>query len=244
MCKSVDVKNVKIGVGMPKICASIVSETLQGIKKEAECLSHCDIVEWRSDFFNEIECKSKVKEALALIRDILSNKPIIFTFRNESSAYFDLYKYVIDTELVEIVDIDLQNDESCIRSLINLAHEKNIAVIVSSHNFEKTPSKDEIIEEMRKAQSLGDISKIAVMPNSLRDVTTLLEAAVTMKESFRKPFIAISMSSLGVISRICCEDFGSAITFASGKSASASGQISVLEMQKILKIISNNKAKT
>lgn len=240
---SVTVRGVKIGEGLPKICASIIGKTIDDIKSEAKNLQDCDIVEWRADFFNEVECTSKVDEVLSEIRKILVNKPIIFTFRTVSGFYFELYKHVVNTGVIDIIDIDLQSDESEIKDTVKLAHTKNIVVIVSSHNFTKTQSKSEIIAEMEKAQILGDISKIAVMPNNMKDVITLLDATVTMNENFKKPFIAISMSSMGIVSRLCCEDFGSAITFASGKSVSASGQASILETKEVLKIIHSIKQK-
>jgi len=232
------IRNVEIGKGIPKVCVSIVGKTLEDIKEEARDLMDCDIIEWRADFFDRIENSAEIFEVLIEIRKILSDKPIIFTFRGYN---LELYKYVISTGIVDIIDIDLQNGENEIVDIVEKARSKNIAVIVSSHNFKSTCTKQEIIEKMEKSQELGDISKMAVTPNSIKDVVVLLDVASTIKEYFKKPFIAISMSSLGVISRLAAEDFGSAIVFASGKKASASGQINISDTKKILTIIHTNK---
>ena len=55
---------------------------------------------------------------------------------------------------------------------------------------------------------------------------TLLAATVEMKNKyFATPIIAISMGKLGIVSRLCGEVFGSAMTFASVGDSSAPGQI-------------------
>ena len=64
------------------------------------------------------------------------------------------------------------------------------------------------------------------MPHDSTDVLTLLAATVEMKNKyFATPIITISMSKLGVASRLCGEVFGSAMTFASAGDSSAPGQI-------------------
>lgn len=80
---------------------------------------------------------------------------------------------------------------------------------------------------MVKMQQVGaDLPKVAVMPHDSTDVLTLLAATVEMKNKyFATPIIAISMSKLGVASRLCGEVFGSAMTFASAGDSSAPGQI-------------------
>ena len=82
---------------------------------------------------------------------------------------------------------------------------------------------------MVKMQQVGaDIPKVAVMPHDSTDVLILLSATIEMKNKyFATPIITISMSNLGVVSRLCGEVFGSAMTFASAGDSSAPGQISL-----------------
>ena len=94
-------------------------------------------------------------------------------------------------------------------------------MIASNHDFRKTPPKAELISRMRKMQELGaDIPKIAVMPQSTEDVLTLLSATEEMRRCYAdRPVITMSMAGTGVVSRMCGEVFGSALTFgAAGKS--------------------------
>lgn len=72
------------------------------------------------------------------------------------------------------------------------------------------------------------------MPQSGKDVCALLEATMERKEHSNKPMITMSMGQSGMLSRICGELTGSCVTFASGKQASAPGQIKADELKKVL----------
>ncbi|QCX34132.1 type I 3-dehydroquinate dehydratase [Caloramator sp. E03] len=253
MGKVVKVKDVLIGEGMPKICVPMVGETIEQLIEEANYLKgiESDVVEWRVDFYENVTDIDKVKEALVNIRKVLDNKPIIFTFRSakeggqreiEKSYYFKLNKEIASTKLVDIVDVELFNDENDIKELIKSAHGNGVAVIISNHDFNKTPSKDEIISRLKKAAELGaDIPKIAVMPTCVEDVITLLDATRITKEQYVDvPIITMSMAGKGVISRLSGEIFGSSLTFGAAKKASAPGQISVGDLKKVIELIHSN----
>ena len=88
-------------------------------------------------------------------------------------------------------------------------------------------------------QQLGmDVAKMAVMPQSEKDVRMLLEATAEMKEQHpQTPVITMSMGKMGVLSRMAGELFGSALTFGTVGQASAPGQIPVKELRKILEML-------
>lgn len=250
MPKTVTVRDLTIGEGIPKICVPLVGETLAQLKEEALFLKglDVDILEWRVDFFDQVEEIEQVKKALAEIRTILPNIPFIFTFRSHKEGgqkeistpyYFQLNKSIAASGFVDIIDVELFNDENDVKTLIEVAHEKNVFVIISNHDFHKTPAKEEIIARLRKAQELGgDIPKIAVMPTSAADVLTLLDATNTMNEQFAdRPFITMSMAGKGVISRLSGEVFGSAVTFGAANKASAPGQVDVNELRSVLNLL-------
>ncbi|KAA9014064.1 type I 3-dehydroquinate dehydratase [Niallia endozanthoxylica] len=250
MKRTVEVRGITIGEGVPKICVPIVGETIAQLEEEAELLKSIDldVVEWRVDFFKEVEDIEKVKEALHRIRAILSAAPLIFTFRSAKEGgekeiateyYFKMNKEILRTGLIDIVDVELFSNEYEIKALVEEAHRNNVFVIVSNHDFDKTPAREEIIARLQKAQDLGgDIPKIAVMPNSIEDVLVLLEATNTMRKKYAKgPIITMSMAGKGVISRLAGEVFGSALTFGAAKKASAPGQVPVKELRDILNLI-------
>ena len=88
-------------------------------------------------------------------------------------------------------------------------------------------------------QDMGaDIPKMAVMPQTKKDVLTLLSATEEMASDYAdRPIITMSMAGLGSISRIACEAFGSCLTFGSGAQASAPGQIGAEELHQALQIV-------
>ena len=87
-----------------------------------------------------------------------------------------------------------------------------------------------------KMQDLdADIPKIAVMPRNKKDVLTLLAATEEMAGEYAdRPIITMSMAGTGVISRLCGEVFGSALTFGAAKKASAPGQMGVEDLSQVL----------
>lgn len=134
---------------------------------------------------------------------------------------------VANTDCADLIDIEFFTAGNDIRELIDNAHSSGVVVVCSSHDFQKTPDKNELISRMVKMQQVGaDFPKVAVMPHDSTDVLTLLAATVDMKNKyFATPIITISMGKLGIVSRLCGELFGSAMTFASAGDSSAPGQI-------------------
>jgi len=250
MKRTVNVKNIAIGDGSAKICIPIVGSTLEQIQEEALYLKTVDfdIVEWRADFYHHVESIEHVLKALSEVRSILPEVPIIFTFRSlkeggekeiDLEYYFSINRAVVESGQADIIDIELFNREDDIKNMLEFAHAKQIPVILSNHDFNKTPAKDEIVSRLKKAQELGgDIAKIAVMPQTPADVLTLLDATNTMNEKYAdRPIITMSMGPLGVISRLAGEIFGSALTFGAAKKTSAPGQVPAGELKRILDIL-------
>lgn len=247
--KTVKVKNIIIGEGMPKICVPIVGVTKTDIIEEAKTFTYIpvDVVEWRVDWFEGVFDINQVIDVLKDLRTSLKDTPILFTFRTskeggekaiDAETYVKLNKAVCNTGLVDLVDIEAFTGDEYVKEVVAHAHKFGVAVVASNHDFGKTPEKDDIVSRLRKMQDLGaDIPKIAVMPNSKKDVLTLLEATIEMNEQYAdRPIITMSMAGTGVISRLSGEFSGSALTFGAAKKASAPGQVGVEDLDQVLKI--------
>jgi 3-dehydroquinate dehydratase-1 len=253
MNRVVKVKDVVIGEGMPKICIPMTGETNSQLFEEAHLMKNMDfdIIEWRADFYEGVSSIDKVINVLKEIRKILAEKPVIFTLRSlkeggnreiSTDFYFKLNKAVVEAKLIEVIDVELFNDENSVKELVKTAHENGTSVIISNHDFYKTPLKEEIISRLKRAFELGgDIAKMAVMSNSSEDVITLMDATRIMKEQYvAGPIITMSMGGKGVISRLAGEVFGSSLTFGAAKKASAPGQISAADLRRAIEIIHDN----
>lgn len=243
---TIKIKNVEIGKGIPKICIPLTGKNREEIIEEMEIVkkSNPDLIEWRVDFFEESDNPERVCEMLGTINDSFKQIPVLFTFRTKeeggeksimSENYVKLLKEVSERRLVDIVDVQVfwygEKSEDFIKEL----KETGAVVLASSHHFEGTPSVREMSDALYTMENRGaDIVKLAVMPQSGKDVCALLEATMERKEHSNKPMITMSMGQSGMLSRICGELTGSCVTFASGKQASAPGQIKADELKKVL----------
>ena len=137
------------------------------------------------------------------------------------------------------VDVEGFTGDDIVKDIVAAAHECGVKVVASNHDFDKTPDKDDIVGRLRKMQDLGaDIPKIAVMPQNKKDVLTLLAATEEMSNEYAdRPIITMSMAGTGVISRLCGEVFGSALTFGAAKKASAPGQMGVDDLKTVLELL-------
>ncbi len=246
----VEVRNVKIGEGIPKICVPIVGVTKEEIIREAKKMEAvpADVVEWRADWFADVFDLEKVKDVLTGLRYTLKEIPLLFTFRTskeggektiDDRTYAMLNKEAIKTGNVDLVDVEAFTGDAVVKEIIESAHACGVKVVASNHDFAKTPDREEIVSRLCKMQKLGaDISKIAVMPQKKEDVLTLLAATEEMSRCYAdRPIITMSMAGTGVISRLCGEIFGSALTFGSAGKASAPGQMGVEDLHTILHLL-------
>ena len=248
--KTVQVRNITIGEGRPKICVPIVGQTKEDILLEAGTFarSPVDVVEWRVDWFEDVFDTDKVLDVAKNLQTVLKDTPILFTFRTAKEGgekaisnedYKALNMAVAKSGYVDLIDVEAFTGEEIVKSMIQEAHSYGVKVIASNHDFDATPEKDEIVRRLRMMQDYGaDIPKMAVMPKSKQDVLTLLSATLEMSQQFAdRPIITMSMAGTGVVSRLTGETFGSALTFGAATKASAPGQINVSELEQVLDII-------
>ena len=248
--QTVQIKNVTLGEGAPKIIVSLMAKDIAAVKSEALAYRSADfdILEWRGDHFAAIADTAAAPAAPRELRAVFPDKPILFTFRSKKEggeeelapeAYIALNIAMAESGLVDAIDLELFTGDALVSQAIARAHAKGVKVIMSNHDFHKTPAKEEIVKRLTKMQELGaDVPKIALMPESKTDVLTVLAATLEVSEKIAdRPIITMSMSKTGVISRLAGEVFGSAATFGAVQKASAPGQISVTDLRTVLSII-------
>ncbi len=247
--KTVLLRGVEVGAGAPKIIVPIVAKTASGILEKArELKSYAfDVVEWRSDFYEEAPDTARVLETLGALRAELGEKPILFTFRTRSeggekeidpAAYTALNAAVARSGDADAVDVEIFSSGTTARETIDAVHAAGKIVVGSNHDFSGTPDKADLLYRLRRMQDMGaDIPKIAVMPKCEADVIALLDATQEMHTRYAdRPIVTMSMGR-GVISRLCGEYFGSAMTFGAVGQVSAPGQIPADELRGVLDVL-------
>ena len=231
MDKTVQVRDLVIGEGRPKICIPVMGSTTETLKEAAghAMKKHPDLIEWRADYFADIENEEVRRQAFDELREILGEVPLLFTIRTRreggeadlsADQYLKVVSDAIRDEKADLVDVEISHGDDIAFMLISLAHEFGIKTIASSHDFSQTPKKEQIIMTLCKMQELeADIPKMAVMPQRERDVLVLLDATLSMKELHAQtPVITMAMGRNGVgrSIRLCCDIWDSRSTVRTG----------------------------
>ena len=252
--KTVAVKNVTIGEGIPKIVVPITGASLDGLRAQVDALAghHCDVVEWRVDYFRHLTDTASVLATGCALAEQLSGTPLLFTCRTQAEggevtiddgAYGELNLAVIESGTVDLVDAEYRRERAVVERILATAHSHSVPVIASNHDFSRTPAKDVILARLQEMQRLGaDICKIAVMPRSASDVLILLDATLAMHEKYAdRPLITMSMGRLGAVSRLAGQIFGSAASFGMVGTPSAPGQWDVEDLHKVMTLLDRSK---
>ena len=76
----VQVKEIEIGTGIPKICVPVVEKTQEEILNQAQNIprEYVDLVEWRADYYEDVFDREKVIQTASLLQSILGKIPLLF----------------------------------------------------------------------------------------------------------------------------------------------------------------------
>ena len=252
--KTVTVKNVTIGEGIPKILVPITGTSPDELLVQVKILAdhRADVVEWRVDYFSHLSDTASVLVTGRTLAEQLSGTPLLFTCRTQveggettidDEAYGELNLALIESGTIDLVDVEYQRQRAVVEQILAVARSHSVPVIASNHDFSGTPAKDEILARLQEMQRLGaDICKIAVMPHSASDVLILLDATLTMHERYAdRPLITMAMGGLGVVSRLSGQVFGSAASFGTVGTPSAPGQLNVEDLHKVMTLLDRSK---
>ncbi|MBC9228193.1 type I 3-dehydroquinate dehydratase [bacterium SPL81] len=206
-----------------------------------------DLAEFRIDL---LDFAADSKQVISLgheLKNILGDKPMIATIRTHNEGgkltisdadYGKTYQVYLKQPFMDMLDVEMFRDQQVVKNTVKLAHDKKVLIVMSNHDFQKTPSEDEIVKRLLKQDQLGaDILKIAVMPQSKQDVFTLMNATLKVSQQSKKALLTMSMGKLGTISRIATANMGGSFSFGMIGEASAPGQIDVTQLKQFLKTV-------
>lgn len=248
--RTIRLRDVEIGSGSPKVIVPIVGKNRGEILTKAQELTNIPlhVVEWRADFYQDVNDLPSVLSTLRALREALGNIPILFTFRTRKEGGERDFHWVVILSstwrqpYLETWTLLMWRFSPgtvwCGRistGSIRRAGSWWVPITI----FKEHPARRTCIFRLRKMQDMGaDIPKIAVMPRSAGDVLTLLSATEEMARCYAdRPIITMSMSPQGVVSRLCGEVFGSSMTFGAVGQVSAPGQIPVDQLRQVLEIL-------
>ena len=233
-----------------KTIVPITAKTKEQALAQAQVIANtadADLAEFRIDL---LSFASDTKQVIALgheLKKILGNKPLIATIRTKNEGgqleisdadYGKTYQAYLKNPFMDWLDVEMFRDQKVVSEIVQKAHQKKVLIVMSNHDFQKTPSQDEIEKRLLKQDQMGaDILKIAVMPKSKQDVFTLMNATLKVSQQTTKPLLTMSMGQLGTISRVATANMGGSYSFGMIGQASAPGQIDVTKLKQILKTV-------
>ncbi|PUZ67312.1 hypothetical protein GQ55_3G424800 [Panicum hallii var. hallii] len=219
------------------VCASLTARSPQEMAAEvaATAALGADVAELQVGCLDGFQPRRDLPVLLAQPRPL----PVIVAYRPkwEGGQYEGEDETRFETLLLamelgaEYVDIEFKVADKFLKFLSGRKPE-TCKLIVSFHNYECTPSGEELLSLVDQIQATGaDIVKIATAATEIDDVSRMFQVLVHCKVK-QLPIIGLVMKEQGFISRILCAKYGGYLTFASlekGKE-SAPGQPTVAEL--------------
>jgi chorismate synthase len=215
---------------IPRICLTLtgktIEESLNQYKKE---YYHIDMVELRADLLDESELES-VHQFPSMI-----DVPAILTCRrvadggswskDEKSRRDFILKVLSAAKAKNFAYVDLESDIQD-AEILTAARNADVKIIRSIHDF-NNQIHDVAAEAKKIAGNLNDVVKIAIMPNSRKDVEALILAAEKCR-NIKHVFCA--MGSVGLPSRVLAAKTGSMWTYASLSGLKGIGHLTPMEL--------------
>lgn len=228
----------------PAICTPITGKTIAEIIEQVDMLIGYapDVLEWRGDFYEDINETEGVLAAIAEIK-AKTDIPLLFTIRSEreggepislsEAEKVNLLKVVCERSAVDFIDYEVLNEKEYVMAIQKVAQKHGKGFVLSYHNFSETPATEELLAIGKEMDDYGaNFVKLAVMPRSKEDVYRLLELTWRLDKEVSGAVITMSMGELGILSRAIGWAYGSVLTFAVGVAASAPGQVPIEQLRK------------
>ncbi|KAK4774424.1 hypothetical protein SAY86_009359 [Trapa natans] len=223
------------------ICVPIMAESVEkmAIDMDRAKASGADLVEIRLDSLTTFNPDEDIRTIIKA-----SPLPTLFTYRpkweggqyeGDENKRLDALRLAVELG-ANYVDVELQVASDFIDSIARKTPQK-CKIIVSSHNYENTPSVEDLGNLVASIQATGaDIVKIATTASDIADVARIFQIIVHSQVS-RVPVIGLVMGERGLISRVLCAKYGGFLTFGTLDSGivSAPGQPTINDLLDLYK---------
>lgn len=217
--------------------AAVITGKASGRTIQKAVTDGAGFLELRVDTFRE-QGIGPLVESIKGIRKLKGARavPLIITVRKKEEGggarISDKQRSAIFEALMPyagLIDVELSSARA-LKGIIRLAKKGGKAVIISHHDFRKTPAEAGVRRIIKRALSAGaDIVKVAALAKSAGDLRTLAKAALDYRN-----LIVIAMGKPGVSSRVFFPALGSLITYGATSKKTAPGQISLKGLKKEL----------
>ncbi len=220
---------------LPRICVALGFSTVSQLSRAAE-QEYKDgnaLLEFRLDYLAD---PAGGVELIRRFKNKFADACVLATCRHaEAHGHFsgsvERQLAVLDNAAdagATLLDLEIESAER-LRGAAQALRE-NAALIISCHNFEKTPALAPLLRRMRRIPA--DAYKVAITARKPSDNLRLLHCACERGET---PLILLAMAEAGIPSRILGPSRGSLYTYASARESpgTAPGQIAAHTMRSL-----------
>ncbi|KAG0592010.1 hypothetical protein M758_1G202800 [Ceratodon purpureus] len=228
------------------ICTPLIAKTVNEMLFQLQLAkeSGADVAELRVDHITDFNAESDLP---LLLKD--RPLPVIVTprakweckadsnegYEGNEEARQDLLRKAYELG-ADYIDVELKVAGEFVKKLKDSSIKSSTKIIVSNHNWELTPSQEEIdatIEQMWATG--GDIVKYVT---TAKDITDVARVFHFLSEAKGRPTIGLAMGPTGMISRLLSPKFGGYLTFGalSKGQESAPGQPTVQDLIEVYRV--------
>ena len=221
------------------ICIPIIAKSSEAaIEKIMRANSMADMLEIRLDGMESFRLEEMLETA---------SKPVIVTYRSKKEGGKGSAEYRIPTRtLLDAIKagaqfVDVEFSMPLVYRERVFKDRDTATIILSAHLLNGTPGQEKLEDMLKKMAPWGaDIVKIVTRARAMEDNIRVLNL-IPMARKLGIQIITFCMGPMGRISRIASPLLGGYLTFASLAEGeeSAEGQIPLIEMRKILNLISS-----
>jgi 3-dehydroquinate dehydratase type I len=229
-----------------KICVPIMADSTDAaLTKMGKAFRLADLLELRIDRIRDPDLNRLLSSA---------KKNIIVTNRRkeEGGAFAGTERERVDLLKASVrlgagyVDVEAATEPALLKELMNtIAAYEETKIIVSSHDFVRTPGDRELRRRLNDSVSLGaDIIKIVTTARMMEDSLRVLRL-IPYAQRKGTEIIAFCMGEKGRMSRVMAPLLGAFLTFASLAEGeeSAPGQFTAEEMRNVLEKVQGTRLK-
>ncbi len=216
-----------------KTCVTIAEKTPKKIDLVLKkALKKSDYAELRFDFLKPVQ----VPEALELLKKKLNRCVCTLRpsseggkFQSNEKERISILKLIAEYRPF-LLDIEY-NTLKKNRSLFNYVKKTKTNILVSWHDFKKTPTESSLKKMNKQMKNYSKFVKIVTNAKTINDSSRVLSL---YNNSSKTNLIAFAMGDDGRMSRILCLYLGAPFTYVSLGKPVAPGQFSLEQIKKIL----------
>jgi len=218
-----------------KTCVSIGASSPAKLKSDLKkALNKSDYVELRLDFLKPIQIPNflnSIKNQLQRCICTLRPKSEGGKFSGTEKERISILKLVaeFDPYLLDVEYNTLKNKE-----LYQFLKTNKVNLLVSWHDFSKTPSREFLKNMVKKMSRYSKNIKIVTTAQAIDDTLRIL--ALYRHKPTSTNLVAFTMGDHGRMSRILCTRLGSPFTYVSLGKPIAPGQFNIEEMKSIFSL--------